>query len=102
MDYILANWQQVLVWTSAASLFAVLLTLAGVPWVVGRLPADYFMRRRRSACATPQARNSAQSNPAGRAGRTTNENVTQCYKTEVLQYVTKVQKVTKRQLESKK
>ena len=49
MDYIVANWQQLLVWTSAASLLAVLLTLAGVPWVVGRLPADYFTRRRRSA-----------------------------------------------------
>ncbi len=41
------EWQQVLLWTSGLSLVAVLATIAAVPWVVGRLPADYFSRERR-------------------------------------------------------
>ena len=41
------DMQQVLLWASGLSLLAVLLALAGVPWVVTRLPADYFARPQR-------------------------------------------------------
>ncbi|MEQ8860328.1 MAG: PGPGW domain-containing protein [Pseudomonadales bacterium] len=36
-------------WASGASLLALLATMIGVPWVVARLPADYFSRPQRSA-----------------------------------------------------
>ena len=39
--------QQLLLWATGLSLLAVLLALAGVPWVVTRLPADYFARPQR-------------------------------------------------------
>jgi len=42
------NWQLLLLWGSAGSLVAVLAALAGVPWVVTRLPHDYFSRPRRA------------------------------------------------------
>jgi len=44
---ILSEWQSVLLWASGLSLLAALATLAGVPWVVARLPRDYFTRPRR-------------------------------------------------------
>jgi len=43
------QWQDILLWASVASLLAVVATIAAVPWVVGRLPADYFSRERREA-----------------------------------------------------
>ena len=42
-----ADIQQLLLVASAASLGAVILALVGVPWVVTRLPADYFSQARR-------------------------------------------------------
>ena len=39
--------QQLLLIASALSLGAVILALVGVPWVVTRLPADYFSQPRR-------------------------------------------------------
>jgi Zn-dependent protease len=39
--------QQLLLVASAMSLGAVILALVGVPWVVTRLPADYFSETRR-------------------------------------------------------
>lgn len=41
------DWQQLLVWSSALAVLAVLGTLVGVPWAIGRLPRDYFLRERR-------------------------------------------------------
>ena len=43
------HWQDILLWASTASLLTVAATLAAVPWVVGRLPADYFCRERRES-----------------------------------------------------
>ena len=43
MDF-LANWQQPLLWASGLSLFCLVATLIAVPWVVVRLPHDYFSR----------------------------------------------------------
>ena len=44
---LLADWQQLLLWASGLSLFAVVATVVGVPWVVTRLPHDYFARAER-------------------------------------------------------
>lgn len=46
MDF-LANWQQPLLWASGFSLLALIATVFGVPWVVTRLPKDYFVRTER-------------------------------------------------------
>lgn len=45
---ILSQWQPLLFWASAFSLLALLGTLAAVPAVVARLPADYFSQPRRT------------------------------------------------------
>jgi hypothetical protein len=41
------HWQSVLVWSSVISIGVVLACLIAIPWVVGRLPTDYFARSRR-------------------------------------------------------
>lgn len=41
------QWQMLAVWAGAGSLAMAVLTLVAVPWIVVRLPADYFVRRRR-------------------------------------------------------
>lgn len=41
------HWQPLLLWASALSLFAVVAAVIGVPWVVARLPHDYFARPQR-------------------------------------------------------
>jgi hypothetical protein len=46
MDFNL-DWQPLLLWASSLSLLAVIATIVGVPWVVGRLPGDYFVRQER-------------------------------------------------------
>ena len=43
----LSNWQQPLLWASGLSLLALIATIVGVPWVVTRLPKDYFVRSER-------------------------------------------------------
>ena len=43
----LSNWQQLLLWASGLSLLALIATIVGVPWVVTRLPKDYFVRSER-------------------------------------------------------
>ena len=43
----LSNWQQPLLWASGLSLLALIATIFGVPWVVTRLPKDYFVRSER-------------------------------------------------------
>lgn len=43
----LSNWQQPILWASGLSLFAAVATIVGLPWVVTRLPQDYFARRER-------------------------------------------------------
>ena len=43
----LSNWQQPLLWASGFSLLALIATIVGVPWVVTRLPKDYFVRSER-------------------------------------------------------
>ncbi|MFW6092869.1 MAG: PGPGW domain-containing protein [Pseudomonadota bacterium] len=48
MSEVTEHWETILWWASGISLAALLATLIGVPWVVARLPADYFTRRRRS------------------------------------------------------
>ena len=53
---ILAEWQSVLLWASGLSLLAAVATLAGVPWVVVRLPRDYFTRPRREVWRMPSNR----------------------------------------------
>jgi hypothetical protein len=42
------DWQQVLLWGTGLSLVAVIGTIIGIPWVVTRLPHDYFSRPRRA------------------------------------------------------
>lgn len=44
---VLSNYQQPLLWASGLSLFAVIATLVAVPWLVTRLPRDYFCREER-------------------------------------------------------
>jgi hypothetical protein len=44
----LSQWQPLLLWASAFSLLTLVATLAAVPWVISRLPADYFSRPRRT------------------------------------------------------
>lgn len=46
MEFLL-NWQQPLLWASGFSLLAVVATIIGVPWVITRLPQDYFARQQR-------------------------------------------------------
>ncbi len=43
----LSNWQQPLLWASGLSLLGLIATIFGVPWVVIRLPKDYFVRAER-------------------------------------------------------
>ena len=38
------DWQQLLLWASAMSLLMAVATLIAIPWVVTRLPSDYFSR----------------------------------------------------------
>jgi len=45
----LTYWQPALLWASGFSLLTLVATLAAVPWVVSRLPADYFSRPRRTS-----------------------------------------------------
>ena len=42
------DWQQLLLAATALSLLALIATVIGVPWVVARLPADYFSQAQRS------------------------------------------------------
>lgn len=41
--------QEALLWSGVLSLVAVVATLIGAPWVIGRLPAGYFVRERRES-----------------------------------------------------
>lgn len=41
------NWEQILLWAGGLSLLAVVATIIGVPWVITRLPQDYFARAER-------------------------------------------------------
>jgi hypothetical protein len=41
------NWEQILLWAGGLSLLAVVATIIGVPWVITRLPEDYFSRPER-------------------------------------------------------
>ena len=43
----LSEWQQPLLWASGLSLLAAVATVIGIPWVVIRLPQDYFTRPKR-------------------------------------------------------
>jgi hypothetical protein len=43
----LSDWQQPLLWASGFSVLAVIATIIGVPWLVTRLPSDYFARPER-------------------------------------------------------
>lgn len=45
----LTQWQEPLLWASGLSLLAVVATIIGIPWVVTRLPRDYFVRPQRIA-----------------------------------------------------
>ena len=40
--------EQVVLWSTALSIVGVIATLIGVPWVVTRLPRDYFSRPQRA------------------------------------------------------
>lgn len=42
-------WEQLLWWATGLSVLAALATVVGVPWVVARLPYDYFSRPERAA-----------------------------------------------------
>jgi hypothetical protein len=41
MDF-LSTWQEPLLWASGLSLLAAIATIVAIPWVVTRLPQDYF------------------------------------------------------------
>lgn len=43
------DWSVVAWWASGLSLLALVATAVGVPWVVSRLPYDYFSREQRRA-----------------------------------------------------
>ena len=43
----LSEWQQPLLWASGLSLLAAVATIIAVPWVIVRLPQDYFTRPHR-------------------------------------------------------
>lgn len=43
------EWEQLLLWGTGLSVGAVIVTLLGVPWVVTRLPSNYFVQERREA-----------------------------------------------------
>ena len=43
------DFQQWLLWASALSLLAIVAAIVGVPWVVTRLPHDYFSRAHRQS-----------------------------------------------------
>lgn len=43
------DWQRIIWWTTGMSLLAVVATVVGVPWVISRLPSDYFNRERRAS-----------------------------------------------------
>ncbi|MEZ5571138.1 MAG: PGPGW domain-containing protein [Halioglobus sp.] len=43
----LAHWQQPLLWASGLSLVAAVASIIGIPWVITRLPRDYFARDER-------------------------------------------------------
>jgi energy-converting hydrogenase Eha subunit A len=45
-------WEQLLLWSTGASLLALAATVVGIPWVVARLPADYFSSPRRHSWRT--------------------------------------------------
>ena len=49
---LLSNWQQPLLWASGLSLLGLIATMFGIPWVVTRLPKDYFARAERLAWRT--------------------------------------------------
>lgn len=44
---VLETWQQPLAWASGLSLLTAVVTVLAVPWVVARLPKDYFAREER-------------------------------------------------------
>lgn len=43
----LSTWQEPLLWASGLSLLAVVATIVAVPWIVTRLPQNYFAREDR-------------------------------------------------------
>jgi archaellum biogenesis protein FlaJ (TadC family) len=43
----LNEWQESLLWASGLSLFVAVATILAIPWVVARLPEDYFARDKR-------------------------------------------------------
>jgi hypothetical protein len=43
----LSIWQEPLLWVSGLSLLAVVATIVAVPWIVSRLPQNYFAREDR-------------------------------------------------------
>ncbi|CAA0105017.1 Uncharacterised protein [Halioglobus japonicus] len=45
----LTTWQQPLLWASGLSLLAAVATIVAIPWVVTRLPQDYFANEERHA-----------------------------------------------------
>jgi len=45
----LDKWQEPLLWASALSLVMLVASLVGIPWVITRLPHDYFSREDRVA-----------------------------------------------------
>jgi len=46
MEFLL-EWREPLLWASGLSVVAVIATVVGLPWVVTRLPRDYFARAQR-------------------------------------------------------
>ena len=49
----LADWQEPLLWASGLSLLAAVATIFAMPWMVTRLPKDYFARAERTAWREP-------------------------------------------------
>jgi len=47
------DWETLLLWGGIFSVGAVVAAVAGIPWVVWRLPRDYFSRRRRQVLRDP-------------------------------------------------
>jgi len=41
------NWQHLLLWASGLSLLVVIASIIGIPWLLTRLPSDYFARPER-------------------------------------------------------
>lgn len=54
MTGIVVDWQQLLLWASLLSVGALVGSAVGIPWIITRLPQDYFLREERVVWRAPR------------------------------------------------